>query len=404
MLRLCVSLLVLSFAIGWPLALVVRGLSRRAKVVDSIGVPGQVKASRRNVPNTGGIIVFWAFTLPILAVMWMVAGMDASPEADWRNDFTLLPADLHEHVAGLQSGMPLAWVVLGGAFILHVVGLVDDRKPLGPFLKLAIMTIPAVAVPLLPETKGLEGVIAPTRLLTLADSVAGGPWISIALTAIYILVVVNAFNFMDNMDGLSAGVGAIAASCLLGTAMMSHEPQWFVAGFLCLLIGGLLAFLCFNFPFREWDAAKGKGGATIFLGDGGSLVVGFLLAFLSIRITYAGGVQPGEALPWHVVLTPLVILAVPLYDFTSVVVIRLSQGKSPFVGDLQHLSHRIEQKGLSRRQAVLVIYLFAAAVGLSGLLLPGLRGVGPILLLAQVVVLMCALALFEWAHARRRTT
>jgi len=103
-----------------------------------------------------------------------------------------------------------------------------------------------------------------------------------------------------------------------------------------------------------------------------------------------------------VVLTPLVILAVPLYDFTSVVVIRLSQGKSPFVGDLQHLSHRIEQKGLSRRQAVLVIYLFAAAVGLSGVLLPGLRGVGPIVLLGQVVVLMSALALFEWAHARRR--
>lgn len=400
MLRLCLSLIVMAFAIGWPLALLVRWVSHRVRAVDSPGVAGQVKPPPRRVPNTGGIVIFWSFALPVLGAMALVSGLDPSPAAQWRSDPSLLPADLHQHVEGMQKAMPLAWLVLGGSFLLHVLGLIDDRKPLGPYVKLLFMALPAVAIPLIPELPAMRGVVAPTRLLTLLDHHVGGSWLSILLTASYILVLVNAFNFMDNMDGLSGGVAIIGTACLLGVALSGAEPQWFVAGFLALLLGGLAAFLCFNFPFREWDAVRRTGGATMFLGDGGSLVVGFLLAFLSVRITYVSN-TPGEPVPWHVVATPLVILAVPLYDFASVVLIRLSQGRSPFVGDLQHLSHRIERRGLSQRQAVLVIYLFAASVGLSGMTLPALRGWGPYLLFGQVASLMGAMALFEWSHARR---
>jgi UDP-GlcNAc:undecaprenyl-phosphate/decaprenyl-phosphate GlcNAc-1-phosphate transferase len=401
MLRLCLTLVFLAFVIAVPLALAVRALSRRLRAVDSVGVVGQVKSPRRWVPNTGGIVVYWAFALPILAAMLLVLGVDSTKDAGSGSQFSFLPAAFQEHVQGLTDSIPLALLVLGSALVLHVLGLLDDRKPLGPFLKLGIMLLPALAVPLVPELPGMAGVIAPTRLLTLLDSHVGGSWLSVALTTLYILVLINAFNFMDNMDGLSVGVASIAAACFLGVALAGQEPQWFVAGALALLLGALIGFWCFNFPFREWDKDRRVGGASIFLGDGGSLVVGFLLAFLSIRITYATA-SAGSSLPWHVVLTPLVILAVPLYDFASVVLIRVSQGKSPFVGDLQHLSHRIEQKGLTRRQAVLVIYLFSAAVGLSGMLLPSLTELGPYLLFAQVIALMGALALFEWSHAQRR--
>ena len=397
MARACFFLVVVAFCLGVPLASIVRAVSRRLRAVDSPGVPGQVKAARRWVPNTGGVAVVLAFALPVVAVVLMVQGLDPSRAAAWRTDFTFLPADLHEHVAGLRQQTPLAVLLLACVALLHVLGLIDDRRPMGPWVKLAIMAVPAVAIPLAPELAG--GALPQTRLLTILDAPAGGAWASIALTGVWFLVLTNAMNFMDNMDGLSAGVGAVASACLLAVAL--HGEQWFVAACLALLLGSLLGFLVFNFPWREWDGKR--GGATLFLVDGGTLVVGFLLAFLATRITYVPHASPdAPGTPWHAILTPLVVLAVPLYDFASVVLIRLSQGRSPFVGDLQHLSHRIGQKGLSRRQAVLVIYLFAGGVGLAGVILPRVAAPEAVLVFAQVAALLAALALFEWSHARKK--
>src|SRR5207244_10275947 len=123
-------------------------------------------------------------------------------------------------------------------------------------------------------------------------------------------------------------------------------------------------FLVFNFPW-------GGQPATIFMGDGGSLVIGFLLGFLTVRTTYvsAGVEGPGLGSAWYGVFMPLVVLAIPLYDFCSVTLIRLSQGKSPFVGDLQHFSHRLVKRGLSKRAAVVVIYGFTAVPAIGGVLL-----------------------------------
>ena len=121
----------------------------------------------------------------------------------------------------------------------------------------------------------------------------------------------------------------------------------------------------FNFP-----------PARLFMGDGGSLPMGMLLAVIAIRTTYvdAGGDADGASMDvfrgeWHAVLTPLVVLAVPLYDLCSVVLIRLRQGRKPWVGDNQHFSHRLVLLGLSRRRAVGVIYLATAATGLGGLVM-----------------------------------
>jgi UDP-GlcNAc:undecaprenyl-phosphate GlcNAc-1-phosphate transferase len=138
------------------------------------------------------------------------------------------------------------------------------------------------------------------------------------------------------------------------------------------------------------------------MGDGGSLVIGFLLAVLSVRITYvphaSGAVATQAGAPWHILLTPLVILAVPLYDFCSVTAIRLSQGKSPFVGDLQHFSHRLVGHGLTSRAAVLVIYGCAAATAIGGIALPRLESWQGLLVGVQTLLILGVLAGYEWAR------
>jgi UDP-GlcNAc:undecaprenyl-phosphate GlcNAc-1-phosphate transferase len=154
------------------------------------------------------------------------------------------------------------------------------------------------------------------------------------------------------------------------------------------------------------------------MGDGGSLVLGFLLAFLSVRITYATMI-PDMPLPsseppifdpardgirvypfsttWHAIFAPLVVLAIPLYDLTSVVLLRLRQGKNPMVGDLQHISHRFVQRGLSKPTAVAVIWGFAGAAGLAGILLTRTDTAGAILIATQVALLLLVLAAIEFA-------
>jgi UDP-GlcNAc:undecaprenyl-phosphate GlcNAc-1-phosphate transferase len=251
------------------------------------------------------------------------------------------------------------------------------------------MAVPALALPL---------VFPDTRLLTVLDHYAGGPWLSVVVTFGWILVVTNAMNFMDNMDGLSAGVAAVSAGCFLAASLLNG--QLFVGGCLALLIGACLGFLAFNFPRR--------GGARIFMGDSGSLVLGFLLAFLTVRTTYYGRageapVPPGAGFAsgaWYGVFMPLVVLAVPLYDFVSVVLIRLSQGRSPFVGDRQHLSHRLVQHGLSVPAAVAVIYGLTAVTGISGIALGSLQPWQAVLVGVQTILILLVAALFEYSRAK----
>jgi UDP-GlcNAc:undecaprenyl-phosphate GlcNAc-1-phosphate transferase len=264
-------------------------------------------------------------------------------------------------------------------------------------------------------------VLTDSRLLTFVDSIVGGPWLSICITVLWIVVITNAFNFLDNMDGLSAGVGVICATFFLATALVGDTPQWFIAATLSLLIGALLGFLLFNFPFRPRteDRNRGRvtGGASIFMGDSGSLVVGFLLAVLSVRITYVPksfwshytpalpesvGVPGQSPVPWPVFLVPLAILAIPLYDFTSVCLIRLSQGKSPFVGDLQHFSHRLVGHGLSTRSAVLVIYGCTAITGIGAIAIPHLAPWQAGLVGVQTLLVLGVLALYEWTRVPGR--
>lgn len=303
----------------------------------------------------------------VLAAAW---AMPVSWWAGWSGPIA-------EHVPGLRSRTPLAGAVLAGMLLLHVTGLIDDRRDLGAGVKLLVQLGVAAVI------SAVFGV----RLLTLV-----GPIGSVLLTVVWLVAMTNAFNMLDNMDGLSGGVAAICGAVLMGCALLSG--QWFVAGLLGLLVGALLGFLAFNFP-----------PASIFMGDGGSLVVGFTLAVASVRLTYVAPGATGEGLAagdhWWAVFTPIVVMAVPLYDLVSVVAIRLGQGRSPLVGDTQHFSHRLVRRGLSRRAAVVVIYACTLATALGGMLLGRIAGWAAGIVVIQTAMVLVVLALLERERGER---
>ncbi len=355
MLIICLSLIFLAFAISCPLTAVMRHAGHWLGQVDK---PGHRKIHERPIPSTGGFALFWAISLPILAA---VLAPHLLPDSSF-------PQAVQPNLQGLRQQTPLGLTLLLCLALLHVTGIVDDRKAMGPWSKLVVQLLVA-AVPVL---------FFNVRLLEALDGA-----FSITVTILWIVAITNAFNFLDNMDGLSGGVAAICGALLLTAAVLSG--QWFVGATLALLVGALAGFLVFNFP-----------PASIFMGDCGSLLIGYLLALCSVKITYYDPQSAGIAGHWWAVGAPLIILAIPLYDLTSVTLLRLAQGKSPLVGDTQHFSHRLVRKGLSRRAAVGVIWACTFATGVSGILLPYLLAWQAMIVLAQTLAILLVLALLEY--------
>ena len=223
------------------------------------------------------------------------------------------------------------------------------------------------------------------------DSLGMGSMPSIIITVVWIVIITNAVNFMDNMDGLAGGVSAIAGSFLMAAAILNE--QWFIAATLAVLVGSILGFLVYNI-----------NPAKIFMGDGGSLVIGFALAVLVARTTFYNPAEQGTGLGsgWYGIFMPLAILAVPLYDLFTVSILRISQGRSPMVGDQQHYSHRLVMRGLSRRGAVFVIWGIAAVTGMSGVFLAHLAPWQAILVGVQILLILVMLGVLE--HASRRAS
>jgi UDP-GlcNAc:undecaprenyl-phosphate GlcNAc-1-phosphate transferase len=172
---------------------------------------------------------------------------------------------------------------------------------------------------------------------------------------------------------------------LLAPDPLTHQPQLFVAGLLLVLVGSLVGFLWHNRP-----------PARLFMGDAGSYFIGFMLAVATMTATFAGG-----DVPKHAILAPLCVLAVPLYDTLTVVVIRLRAGRSPFEADKNHFSHRLVQLGMSKKQAVLTIYLITATTGLGALLLYQVDLIGAAVILLIVICMLLVVTILE-TTARRR--
>jgi len=346
--------------LAMALSLLATPLTRRlAARFGMMDVPARHKAHGRAVPLLGGCAIFASVLAPSLLAIALARVWGASGAPDW------LPKDLKIHVPGATGRAGQALGILAAAFCLHVLGLIDDRKHLGPWIKLLVELLVCMGTVLLCNV----------RVLT----AAGEPTSSI-VSVFWLTAITNAFNFLDNMDGLSAGVAAICSAALLAAA--ASMGQVFVAAWLCLLLGALLGFLVYNFP-----------PATTFMGDAGSLVIGFLLAVMTCLTTY---VRPGEVYYLYGVFVPLVLMAVPLYDMVSVVTLRLRERASPMVGDRRHFSHRLVRRGMSVRTAVLTIYLCTAGTAIAASLLPHVADrAGATLVFAQTVAIVLIIALLE---------
>jgi UDP-GlcNAc:undecaprenyl-phosphate GlcNAc-1-phosphate transferase len=210
------------------------------------------------------------------------------------------------------------------------------------------------------------------------------PWMGGLITVAWCVVLVNSFNFLDNMDGLSPGIGLIT-SLIFAAMMLSRpdEPRWLVAGFFLVLAGSLMGFLCHN-----WSPAR------IFMGDAGSYFLGFTTACMSVLGTYYTQADGKR----HAVLAPLCVLAVPLYDTASVIFLRLREGRSPFQPDKRHFSHRLTAMGLTRVQAVLTVHLATLTTGLGGLLLQQVTTWrAALLIVAMVACVILIIAILEAA-------
>lgn len=340
-------------------ALLTAGAKRLAPRLGLLAYPQADRYHRNVIPLGGGIAIFATLAIFILTaagvVRFLIAPGHLGPLADRLN---FVPADF------LRRCDELA-VVLVCAAILFAVGLWDDKRPLGPFVKLAIQCLVAL--------------LAATAADIRVEFFIHGRIITAAISALWIVVIINSFNFLDNMDGASAGIAAIAGAILFVAA--AFNEQVFVGGLAIVFVGTLLGFLAFNFP-----------PASIFMGDAGSLVVGFFVALLTLRTTYYQQDQSG---PWYPVLMPLVVMAVPLYDLTSVTLLRLRQGKSPFVGDTQHFSHRLRRRGLTDTQTVLMLYLATLCCGLGATFLYQVNLIGAILIFAQTFLILAIIAIFE---------
>jgi UDP-GlcNAc:undecaprenyl-phosphate GlcNAc-1-phosphate transferase len=300
---------------------------------------------------------------PILRRVAIRFGYVAKPRADrWHSRPTALLGGAAVALPTLIGAVALTsvtsiWPILLTVTLLFGVGLVDDLRSLKPSTKLVAQI--AAASLLVYQGFGLHW----TSSLTL-DAL---------LTIFWIVGITNAFNLLDNMDGLCAGVAVIAGAAL-ATSLQPGTPE---ATYLWLLLGATAGFLVFNF-----------NPASIFLGDGGSLFIGASVAALALRLGDDGGTTQNIV---SVVAAPVFALLIPILDTTLVTASRLWHGRSPAVGGRDHSSHRLVAIGLSERAAVGVLWMLAA---LGGGMAAGLRYVSADWSWPTAVLLLAAMAIF----------
>jgi len=358
--------------ITWIATWLARSLAPRWGLIDR---PAARKVHLVPTPLGGGVAIWFGviatFGMASLAV-WFVAS-----RPDWQEQ---LPEFARPHLAGVVSRLGSLWVLLGCATALSALGLVDDRWGLDWRLRLSVQ-FAAAALVLAWQGMQLTAFI---------------PWpvVTWGLSAVWIVGLINSFYMLDNMDALSSGVAALAAAMLTAVMLLAPDPetqtpQLFVAGYLLVLLGALLGFLFHNRP-----------PAKIFMGDAGSYFIGFYLATATLLATYTGyhSTRP------HAILAPLFIMAVPLYDMTTVLWIRVREGRSPFQADKCHFSHRLVELGFTKGQAVLTVYLTTATCGLGALLLHRVDVVGAILITLLVFCVLALIAMLESTARRKLNT
>jgi len=320
------------------------------------------KIHTKPMVRCGGVGIYLAFVTALGLSLWGVRLLQGT---------ALMPAQLADYAGNARFVAGKLAAVMAGATLIFLTGLIDDKRSLRPGTKLALQVLSAA--PLVAAG------------ITVKFFVPG--WFAGALlTVAWVVLITNAFNFLDNMDGLSAGVAAICAAALLGVS--ASMGQVFVSVWLTLLLGALAGFLPYNFS-----------PASSFMGDAGALVVGYFLGVLSCLVTY---VPPGQAFYLYGVFVPLVVMALPLYDMVSVITLRIRERRNPMVGDRRHFSHRLVRRGMNVRTAVLTIYLCTGGTSIAASLLMRVRqdDIGAVLIFAQTLAILLIVALLEMGESK----
>jgi UDP-GlcNAc:undecaprenyl-phosphate/decaprenyl-phosphate GlcNAc-1-phosphate transferase len=293
-----VPILVVGFALSLGLTPVSRQIAMRLGVVDK---PNHRKIHKDHKPLMGGLAIYVGLALALILF---------SP-----------PRHLRE-LGG----------VLAGATFLALVGLVDDRYELGPRTKYAAQIIAAL------------GVVASGIYIHLTHSL----WLDIPISVFWICSITNALNYLDNMDGLSAGVSAVAAFFFMLIAF--SQGLILVSLLAAAVLGSALGFLVYNF-----------NPSSTFMGDMGALPLGFILSVLAIKLQF----DQKFSLLW---LVPIFVLALPVFDVNLVTFTRIFEGRSPAQAGKDHTSHRLMSVGFGQRQTLLILYGGCGLFGIIALL------------------------------------
>jgi UDP-GlcNAc:undecaprenyl-phosphate GlcNAc-1-phosphate transferase len=311
--------LVAAAAVSFALTPLVRRLAVR---FDAVDLPGHRRVNTKPVPRGGGVAVAAAF---IVVTLGLLAANAVAP-------FMSVPLSI--------DGRDLLGLLLGGA-LAAAFGVIDDaldlraRWQFGGQFGLALFAIFCGFVVDFINNPFGPGIVH-----------FAGPF-ALGFTVLWIAGMINSINFIDGLDGLSSGIGLIAALTLGIISLTTQVGQSFVAVLCFALAGSLLGFLRWNFH-----------PASIFVGTSGVMFIGYTLALLSILGTAK-------------VAVAMLVLGVPIIDAFWIIVRRLAQGRSPFSPDRGHLHHRLLDIGLSHRQTVLLIYAICIGLGALALLLSG---------------------------------
>ena len=301
---------------------------------------------RVTMPLLGGVAIFVGFVITVLAF------------CNLRENY--------KEIAGLLSG----------ATLIVITGILDDRFGLNPFLKLFMQIFAAAVVAVCGITIDNIGVFNSNgELFSLGN-------FSIPVTIVWIVAVTNAVNLIDGLDGLSCGVSTISAlSILVSSFFMSDVPS------IAILLTAILAGSCLGFLPYNFNPAK------IFMGDTGSMFLGFALSTISVI-----GVFKTDAIIAYWV--PFIAFAVPLCDTAFAFIRRILQGKSPFSADRGHIHHKLIDMGFNQRQSVTILYAISAIFGIASILWAIGRPIG------GIVVIVCAIVILfiNWRFITKNDT
>jgi UDP-GlcNAc:undecaprenyl-phosphate GlcNAc-1-phosphate transferase len=330
-----------SFVVGVVATRIAIAAARRLAFLDRPGAEAH-KQQTRAVPYGGGaaMAVAVATALAITALLPVIA-----------------PASAPDHG-------PL-WPLLAGALALFLVGLVDDRHPLPALGKLTAQVLIAGAT----VWSGDLGL----------DFLRPWPWLSYGLAWAWLVLVSNAYNLLDHDDGLCASIAVVSALVLFSGAQLSGDGE--LARLWLILVGALLGFLAWNRP-----------PARIYMGDAGSLPIGFLIGAGTLSVTFWPSGEGGSPLA---VLAPVLITALPLFDTATVVVKRLRRGQPIMQGDRNHISHRLHRLGMTPRRRLLTAIAVQVALGAGALQLRTEELLTAAVVIAQAAAIFVVVVLLE---------